>query len=220
MVTENKIVSWIFSEYAPSEAVNGMVWIQTGTSSDAEFDALKKNCMAVYPVKCRQYLSGAWELRIAYIYKSGSWVQFSTLATYLYQAPEGAVVPFVSSKESNATVTIGSDAIITGYSSTSNGISAVRTQNTVDLTEFNVLCVRAKTTAMRTDTTTYTPVACISTTAFTQSSRKTAFQATVDMTADSVEKVYTIDISAITGSYYVGCWGIHKSQIYEIYLTE
>ena len=219
VVTQTTVSDWSFSASEPLEPSEGSVWIQTGTVSAVEFDALKKNTLAVYPLKCKQYLSGQWEQRIACFYKDGTWIQFSTLATHLFHAPEGAIVPFVSSRESAATVTIGTGAISMTYSTEMNGISAVRTETTVDLTNFSVLCFRAVTTALR-NTDAYTPVVCISTTAFTASSRKTAFQAMVDLTADSVEKVYTIDISAITGSYYVGCWGAQKTEIYEIYLME
>lgn len=217
--TDAEIPDWSFSASEPSAPEEGEIWFSLGTESDAAFNALRKNTLIVYPIKCRQYVSGAWELRIAYIYKNGEWVQFSDLATYLFQAPEGAIVSFVSSKESAATVTIGTDKITMTYSTEMNGISAVRTKNVVDLTNFSVLCFRAVTTALR-NTDVYSPVVCISTKAFTASSRKTEFQAMVDLTADSVEKVYTIDISAISGSYYVGCWGAQKTEIYEIYLME
>lgn len=39
--------------------------------------------MTVYPRSCAQYISGAWVNKIAYIYKGGTWVQFSEDVTEL-----------------------------------------------------------------------------------------------------------------------------------------
>ena len=50
------------------------VWIQTGTSSPAEFNALKKNGITVYPIAAKQYLGGALVDKTASIYKNDTWI--------------------------------------------------------------------------------------------------------------------------------------------------
>lgn len=54
----------------------GTVWITTGKSSTAPFNALKKNNITVYPISAKQYVNGAWVDKTAKIYQSGAWVDW------------------------------------------------------------------------------------------------------------------------------------------------
>ena len=90
-------VTWRTFPGATTEAIfremvdEGAVWIQTGQTDGLSFNALKKNGLYVYPVSCRQYVSGAWENVEAYVYKS-EWVQFSSVAPpYFYKDGESSV---------------------------------------------------------------------------------------------------------------------------------
>lgn len=77
--TENqKIDNWIFSGTEPENPVPDMVWISTGLSSVAEFNALKKCAIQVYPAKVRQYVNGKFVAVVAKIFLSGEWQLFST----------------------------------------------------------------------------------------------------------------------------------------------
>lgn len=69
----------LFATYMDAEA--GAVWILTGTSSPAEFNALKKNRLQVYPLSAKQYQSGAFVDVTAKGYQGGVWVDW---VTYLY----------------------------------------------------------------------------------------------------------------------------------------
>lgn len=82
--TDVAIPSWAFSATEPGSPVAGMVWFFTGTSSTAEFNALKKNDIQVYPSRANQYLGGRWVCVDAYIYKGEDWVQFSQKMLRLY----------------------------------------------------------------------------------------------------------------------------------------
>lgn len=88
VITDVKIASWIFSVTEPIAPAEGIVWIPTGTSSAVVFNALKKNCVEVYPTSVKQYIGGEWVDMDAYIYQNGEWVQFSEIFTslYLYKA--------------------------------------------------------------------------------------------------------------------------------------
>lgn len=79
--TDAEITNWAFSAAQPETATAGMVWIFTGTSSPAEFNALKKNGITVYPLLAKQYVSGAWVSKIAKSYQGGQWVDWTM---YLY----------------------------------------------------------------------------------------------------------------------------------------
>ena len=89
--TSTKIESWIFSATEPESPAAGMVWIEVGTSSDVEFNALKKNSITVYPVWVRQYVDGAFADRNAHIFQNGEWVQFSEVITTVYLIQNGYI---------------------------------------------------------------------------------------------------------------------------------
>lgn len=71
-----EITSWIFSATQPETATEGMVWIATGATSTAEFNALKKNGIMIYPLNAKQYIGGAWAEREAKSYQNGAWVEW------------------------------------------------------------------------------------------------------------------------------------------------
>lgn len=71
--TSTAITSHVFSTTQPENPVEGMVWFQTGTNSGVAFNALKKNCIEVYPSSCQQYEGGAWASKIANTYQGGEW---------------------------------------------------------------------------------------------------------------------------------------------------
>ena len=83
VLTENEINGWIFSAKEPETKTEGMVWICTGTSSPVEFNALKNNCVQVYPISAKQYIDGAWVSKTAKSYQNGSWKDF---IAFLYNA--------------------------------------------------------------------------------------------------------------------------------------
>ena len=59
----------------------GTVLIETGTYSDASFNALKKNSIRVYPLLAKQYINGSWTDKSAQSYRGGTWVGW---IPYLY----------------------------------------------------------------------------------------------------------------------------------------
>lgn len=83
--TDTEISGWVFSPEEPAEPSGGLVWIGLGMASRAPFNALKKNGLFVYPLFCKQYVSGAWETKTAYVYKSGTWEQVMPAKEYLIQ---------------------------------------------------------------------------------------------------------------------------------------
>lgn len=74
--TDTEITSWAFSGTEPESPAEGMVWISTGMSSTVGFNALKKNCVQVYPSYAKQYVSGAWVDVTAKSYQNGEWASW------------------------------------------------------------------------------------------------------------------------------------------------
>ena len=79
--TSSAITGYVFSPTEPTGST-GLVWIQTDTG-DISFNALKKNAIILYPNQCKQYIDGKWVSLNAFIYQSGSFIQFSYEYTYL-----------------------------------------------------------------------------------------------------------------------------------------
>ena len=79
--TNQEITSWIFSASEPESPTNGMVWITVGTSSIAEFNALKDNGIQVYPDIVKQYANDGWKSVPAMVYQDGEWIE---LVKYLF----------------------------------------------------------------------------------------------------------------------------------------
>lgn len=82
--TQTEISGWAFSATEPGSPVEGMVWILTGTSSKVEFNVLKKNCVQVYPISAKQYVSGAWVDVTAKSYQGSEWVDWIMWDNFLF----------------------------------------------------------------------------------------------------------------------------------------
>ena len=79
VVTDTAVPKWGFYASEPEVPAEGEIFFTVATESAGSFNALKKNALTVYPTLCQQSVSGEWARKIAYICKSGAWVQFSTL---------------------------------------------------------------------------------------------------------------------------------------------
>ena len=99
--TATPITSYVFSATEPGSAEHGMVWITTGKESVSAFNALKKNCIMVYPLFAKQYVSGAWVQVDAKIYQNG----WNDLLTEVVFFGDGAI----------NTDTFGSTTVASGY---------------------------------------------------------------------------------------------------------
>jgi hypothetical protein len=73
--TNTPITDWVFSATQPS-AKSGRVWISTGTSSQVEYNALKKNGIQVYPLSAKQYVNGSWVDKVAKSNRGGTWIDW------------------------------------------------------------------------------------------------------------------------------------------------
>ena len=71
--TPNTVTGYQFSATQPANMAEGEVWILVGTSSNTEFNALKRDAMHVYPVSAKQYVSGALVNKGLKIYQNGKW---------------------------------------------------------------------------------------------------------------------------------------------------
>ena len=145
--TSTAITSHVFSATQPTGSA-GMVWIETGTTSPVEFNALKKNGIQVYPISAKQYVSGAWVKKTAESYQNGEWVCW---IHYLYNEGKeiaGGIKGYAyGSSGTGATrvtpsVTKGADTItiaVNKNNTSNSGCSTLFAEDPVDLTNFNTM---------------------------------------------------------------------------------
>ena len=144
--TDTPITSYIFSAAQPA-GEEGMVWIATGTTSTAEFNALKKNDIKVYPQSAKQYVSGAWVDKTAESYQNGEWVEWVPEGMLYYKGNEcdpvtGGWSAFVgySSSYTLGSYTEGSEKITLKLNGDQKCVSAAPV-NKIDLSKAKTLVV-------------------------------------------------------------------------------
>lgn len=128
VATDVDITSWIFSATEPSPAAAGMVWITIGASSIAEFNALKKNGIQVYPISAKQYVSGAWVGVAAKSYQGGEWVDWIIKLFVPGMTPEIIALGWKARSDQTAqapTATVGANAITVKFGIYTGGRTGV-----------------------------------------------------------------------------------------------
>lgn len=144
--TDTAISGWVFSATEPTEPAAGMVWLKTGTYSNVEFNALRKNGIQVYPLAAKQYIGSAWVEKTAYSYQGGSWVSWWDGEIYspgdLHETITGG---WEAQNGIRETVAIGGTGIVFKRdTSGQSGLSAsVNTVNKIDITSYSLLIVTA-----------------------------------------------------------------------------
>ena len=78
--TNEPISGWTISADEPAKVENS-VWINAGSFSQVAFNALKENCIMVYPLSAKQCLGGSWVSKTAQSWQGGKWVDWFR---YLY----------------------------------------------------------------------------------------------------------------------------------------
>ena len=210
--TDVDITGWIFKATQPENLAEGNVWFLVGTSSPAEFNALKKNGITVYPLSAKQYINGALVDKTAKTYQDGAWADW-IVYTYLFKSGEGVASDWTVNKNTNARVNITADYInITNTSSASWDFGLYK-KNVVDLTNVNTVAIEAQM-----DSTPRFSIVANKTT-FTNSSDYKGFTAYVNITLRSGRQVYKLDVSNLSGMYYVGLHGAAtNAYVYDLWL--
>ena len=209
--TSTTITSWVFSATQPTGST-GRVWISVGASSPVAFNALKKNNITVYPLSAKQYVSGAWVDKEAKSYQNGAWVDWWSGVLYEngdeYENITGGWIGTPKKYDSGcnaveANITRGTTTIT--MKPNGDGSCIVHTANKIDLTNYSKLVFDGKVSGASS----YASLANMRVWSDfgTYQTSKAAATASLQYHSDGV---VTLDISKLTGSYYVG-FGLHAS---------
>lgn len=207
--TSAKITGHVFDVNQPAGS-EGLVWIQTGTSSSVPFNALKKNTIQVYPIGAKQYISGAWVDVTAKTYQNGAWVDWAVFLFKNGNRYESLTGGWGTGYKTNAAfgavnASFGSEIgfSISREAGKLNYCQIAATKNKINLTNANKL--RFKFTSVGGNSG-YVRAGIARSLDFTSSSAIVSY-----LTVNSAGDVY-IDTSGITGEFYVFCgvssdWG-------------
>lgn len=201
--TDAKITGWLFSSHQPENPAEGMVWIATGSVSNAEFNALKKNVIMVYPLSAKQYVNGAWVDKTAKSYQNGAWVDWWNGELYdtgnEYETFTGGWTATALFSSTQVTKDTTSMTIKTDY-----GDDALYCSNKMDLTDFSKLVVTGKSfrnnsSAERREGN--TKICVWSAIGSSVSDNRVAY---ANYPAADYDGEFELDVSGLTGEYYVG----------------
>lgn len=209
--TDVEITGWDFNTTEPANPVPGMVWIYTGTSSPAAFNALKKNGIQVYPLSAKQYIGGAWISKEAKTRQGGEWAGWMTT---LYDAGDeftditGGWVKKNRSPSSTANGSLTKNDDNMHIKNVTNGSTSACTANQIDLTPFTKLhCVCSCTGKM--------------TLSVAEAFPASSYAAEVTVTDGVTEGEVVLDISGVSGFMKICICdnGTKGTYVYKVWLT-
>ena len=191
----------------------GTVWITTDNSSPVGFNALKKNGLMVCPLKASQYIDGAWVEKTAKSYQGGAWVDWWNGQLYEHGNEYESITGGYSTYGSGSTLAKNADHLLI----ISQGNSGVYTNNPVDMTKYKTLTIDW--TCMRGGIDTQFQVR-------SEKSSGTSGWAvgTKIVGPTAIRQTTTLDISSLSGSYYIGIGrfssgGPNESKIHSIIMS-
>lgn len=210
VITDAAVSGWQFSSGAPENPQEGMVWILTGTGSAVAFSAVSAYPVMIYPLEAMQYVGGVWVSRTAKSYINGVWQSWFL---YLY-APGDACTDVTggwvgkavgignndNETKKEPVITSGAESMLITHESGFYSGMAV-TANKVDLTEFAKLTFAG--TVQRESSGTQWCIFGIWSEIAT-GDYLTNLADCVAFGTGSETGVWSLDVSALTGSYYVG----------------
>ena len=200
VITDTPITAYTFSATEPTEPIEGMVWITVDVASTVEFNALKKNSIQVYPISAKQYIGGAGVDVEAKSFQNGVWVNWwngelytpgnewiSVTGGWVTRKPDGYFNSIGTITKSDQTLKLVAN---------SRQYVAAGPNAKIDLSGFKTLCFNVPSKSTGSGRYAFMGV-------FSDSFMDTEMIAKIDASTIAVGLNY-VDISAISGQYYVG----------------
>lgn len=196
--TDVPITSYSFSATEPTDFTEGMVWIHTGASSTTAFNALRKNAVQVYPNAASQHINGSWVSKDAMMYQNGNWLSWTF---YLYdkgvfnKTAGNLVQKAISYNGANPgpiTIEKRTGSVSIRPNGGTSGLAYF--DNQIDLTPYETLCFYGRAEILASGG---SPMCGIGV-------WDTSFQPVALLEGMRPDGLYTLDISAISGTHYIG----------------
>ena len=205
--TDVPISSWVFSATEP-QGEEGMVWLTVDSGSSVAFNALKKNGLTVYPVSASQFVGGAWASKTAKSWQGGKWVSWWVPGTLFENGIDDTAITggwdsFAYSAGSGfdgrkVDVEMSSDGIFASLVSAKYKSTFIGTNNRVDVSNYTTLTMSFS-EARRS-----TAGGAIKAVLYSDAGYTAAAEAAVLSTSGDTILEPEIDVSGLSGSYYIG----------------
>ena len=213
VLTNTAITEWTIGPSEPSFPEVGSVWIKAGKSSHTILDALKKstirkNVIELRLENVRQYATGSWGLVKAYIFRNGQW---NDLITYAYDRGDQCTILTGGWTDTNGSCSYGTEYI---QVPSSDGVRGCRTTNLIRMDDFATLYLVCTNSGSAADS-------AFGITTKQSNLSRSDFEVYLSPTAEahSEETTLQLDVSNITGEYYIACVTTLKwTRIMEVYL--
>lgn len=218
VITAVPISTWTFSATEPTEPMEGMVWISTGTDSPAAFNALKKNDIQVYPVFAKQYIGGAWVDKTAKSWQGGEWVDWMLRIYDNGFINEGAIERFEQVVAAAAQLTWEANKIAFSYINSGGRYVTIYTKRPIPVDSYKKLYIDVGDVTVGTNG---VFIAGLRSTPEASENVPSAssFAASISTNKSISKQVLDVDISNVSGDYYIQiAASIAKGEIYKIYL--
>jgi len=198
---------------APASPVAGDIWLLVGASSVAPIALTDE--FKLYPTQVTQYNGTTWDQRISYVYTGGAWVPLSTA---LYDYGTFILANDIDTIQTiNGSIGKASDHI-TVTASRGEGIDAIAVGGfdvPIDVTNLSAIKAYINQTYSASPGGVYLGLSV---------GKNTSFQASAASTSTGV-KTLTIDVSALSGNYYVmlkaynqgGWYSSVQMYVYKVY---
>lgn len=199
--TDTEITAYSISVDTPETPVAGMVWMTPTLSGSAELNVLKKNTIQIFLAAGYQYISGAWVKKDVQVYSNGKWnsgrIVFHDSSADL-TISGGYSMTHIGDAYGASYVEIQDDGCI--HSWTREGADSWWfSENAVDLTPFSTITI---TFEGKCTTGGYRHLSQVG----VAKTRGTSFASYVSTDSDDVVTM-SIDVSKLTGKYYIGGYG-------------
>lgn len=138
---------------------------------------------------------------------------------YLFKAGKGAKVELYTAKEQNASISISNESIIFNTSAANLAYSqmVLRNAEAIDISQRNTLCFDLDCSNAQPSLKVAGALVC-SNTAWAIGADASTFAASYKIKKNETSHTVSLDISALTGSYYMGVTGAWVGHVYNIYL--
>lgn len=210
--TSSEIVSWCFSDTEPLSPTAGCVWIQTGDYGRVTLNALKECCIYITPVNSYQYSGNKWVVVSSVIYQNGwkSWVEYLYSNGNEYTDVTGGWASTYRSYGSNYTSGTYSNSDGTLKLTCSNGTVGnniyAYTSKAINLSNAEKLTVNVSSRSGSDSSNNYGAYMFLTNSNTQISTQLPTSNTNVPITGSGS---FSIDLSSISGSYYVvlSCYG-------------
>ena len=206
--TDTAINGYAFSATQPTNPVEGIVWIKTGTPSPTAINVDKKNTVMLYPISCKQYVSGSWVDKTAKTYLNGQWQGWG-MFLYNYGETDLSFTFTTNSFSENSCLASNHIYLVATYKSQANVTAAA--EPAIDLTPYSIAKIEMSATLTEGSGTTYVGFG----------NTKGSYSSASYSCSSLSQQVIEIDISSLSGEYFFTAHrdaGKGETKIFSVHL--